>query len=273
MLTMVTVQNASGDTLSLPLADSSGGYSVRDIQGLNPVKATLSSSTLAQVDGADPQNARREPRNITMKIGLEPDYAATSVAGLRSNLYGYLIPTSVITLSLWADDILWGTTVATVESFENNMFSSDPEIDISLICYDPAFYAPAETLINASTVSNTDQVTIPYQGSIDAGMIFTLLFDRSVTELRLYNTRPDNKIQLFSVSGSFLSGDKLVMQSMDRQKKLTLTRAGLTSSVLFFLDTTSDWPTLMRGDNLFRAYATGAAIAYTIEYTAKYGGF
>jgi hypothetical protein len=50
MLTMVTVQNPSG-TLFLPLTDASQGYVVKDIQGLDPVKASLASSTMAQMDG------------------------------------------------------------------------------------------------------------------------------------------------------------------------------------------------------------------------------
>ncbi len=272
MLTMVTVQNPGG-TLLLPLMDSSGGYVVKDVQGLDPVKATLTSSTLAQVDGAQAQHARREPRNIIMKLGLEPDYAVTSVAGLRSNLYNYLMPKSPVTFALYSDDVLWGTTDAVVESMENNMFTADPQVDVSLICYDPDFYAPAPTVVDGSTVSTSDTQTIAYPGTSDTGIKFTLTFPGTADEIRLYNQRPDQVLDILRITGSFLANDVLTVDTNPGSKKITVTRAGLTFSVLYYLDPTSTWISLMKGNNLFRAYYSGSAIDFSLEYTAKYGGF
>lgn len=272
MLTMVTVQNARGDTLLLPLMDSSAGYVVKNIQGLDPGKATLSSSSLAEVDGADPQNAHREPRNITMKIGLEPDYAATSVAGLRSNLYKYLMPKSVVIFSLYTDNTLWATTVATVESFENDMFTADPEVNISLICYDPDFYAPIVTTVSGNTVNTPTDQLITYPGTTDTGLEFSLTFPSNQSEIRLYNTRPDNLIQLFTLAGTFLTNDVLKINTKQRQKGVTITRAGLEYSVLYFLAAGSNWLSLTQGDNLFRAYVNTSPIPFTLSYMTKYGG-
>ena len=220
MLTMVTVQNLAAGTLLLPLMDSSGGYSVKDIQGLDPVKATLVSSKLAQMDGGELQNARREPRNITMKLGLEPDYVTNTVASLRSNLYRYLMPKSLITFALYADDILFGSTEAVVESMENNMFSPDP-----------------------------------------------------ANEIALYNTRPDLVTNRVSLQGSFLPSDVLEINTNPGRKSVTVTRAGLPIPSLYYLDKDSSWISLKQGANLFRAYYVGTSIAYTVKYTAKYGGF
>jgi Siphovirus-type tail component, C-terminal domain len=272
MLTMISVENIRDGVLQLPLMDVSGGYIVRDIQGLDPVKATLTSSQLAQMDGAQPQNARREARNILMKLGLEPDYVSTSVAGLRSGLYDYFMPKSAVTVGFHFDGVLFGKTDAIVESMDNNMFSADPQVDISLICYDPDFYAPDPTVMTGLTVGDLTTRVVPYQGSSDTGVRFTLTFPDAATELRLYNTRPDNVINILTVMGTFLAGDILTIDTSPGHKQVTVTRAGLTFSVLYWMDHSSTWISLTRGDNLFRAYYDGPAISYSLEYTARHGG-
>src|SRR5450756_1275481 len=105
MLTMVEITNQRNGTLQLPLLDASAGYVVRDVEGLSPVKATLTSSSMAQEDGAQPQNATRTTRNILLKIGLEPDYVTNDVQSLRSDLYDYFMPCLLYTSDA-ADDLL-----------------------------------------------------------------------------------------------------------------------------------------------------------------------
>jgi Phage tail protein len=271
VLTIVESTNVRGDTLSLKTLDASNGYVVKEIDGLDPVNATLTTSSLAQRDGAQPQNARRDTRNITMKIGLEPDYVSTTVQSLRSNLYNWFMPKSNLTFAFYLDDVLYVVASGQVETNENSMFSADPEVDISIICYDPDFYAPDSVTISEDTVSDTTTQSIDYPGTSDAGVIFTLSIDRDLTDLALYNTAPDNTIQLFSLSGVFVSGDVLTINTIPGQKGITLTRSGLTSSVLYYVDDSSVWLSLQEGVNLFRALASGDGIPYTLVYTAQYG--
>lgn len=273
MLTMVSAYNPQEGTLQLPLMDSSGGYIVKDIQGLDPVKATLTSSSLAQMDGAQLHNARREPRNIIIKLGLAPDYISNDVASLRSDLYNYFMPKSVVTFGLYRDDVLWGTTDAVVETMDNNMFSSDPEVDISLICYDPDFYSPSLTHSPGTTVNGLTTRAITYGGTSDAGVIFGFTFPAAASEVRLYNTKPDGTIQMMTIAGSFLLNDVLAVNTIPGKKSVILTRGGTPTPSLYYLDRLSTWIELARGVNQFRAYYNGAATAYTLDYTEKYGGF
>lgn len=272
MLTQVNVSNPHGDTLSLQLLDASNGFVVKEVAGLDPVNATLTTSVMAQRDGAQAQNARRETRNVTMKLGLAPDYVVSTVDSLRQLLYGWFMPKLNIGLSFYKDGVLYAISSGRVESFENALFSADPEVDISIICYDPDLYAPAAVTTSLATVSTTDTHTFAYEGTTETGVIFTLTVDRTLTDFTLYNTAPDNTLQQFIVSGSFEAGDVITINSIAGQKSITLTRSGIDSSILYWVDTASDWITFQKGNNLFRAFADGAAIGYMLTYTPKYGG-
>jgi hypothetical protein len=273
MLTKLEIQNIRSDTLALPLQDVSGGYVVKEIGGLDPVNATLTSSSTAQVDGAQLQSSNRETRNITLKLGLEPDFSPNNddVRSLRSGLYEYLMPKANVVLKFYNDDILFAVTAGTVESFENSMFSADPEVNVSIICWDPDFIAPEDAPSSGSTVSTTTTTTIAYTGTTEAGFIFTLNVNRTCAGFTLYVTHPDNTQQKYDVVTSLLSGDVVTVTTIPGSKSIILTRAGASSSLLGAVTTVSVWPNLTKGDNLFRAFASGAAIPFTMSYTPKYG--
>lgn len=271
MLTLVEVTNDRGDTLELPLLDASAGYSVREITGLDPVDAALTTTTMAQQDGAQPQNARRDSRNITMKLGLEPDYVETTVQSLRAALYPYLLPKKNVQLAFYLDGELYVTTSGQVESFQNPMFSADPEVDISILCYDPDFYSPDAVSFGSSTVSNTNTQIITYEGTTEAGIIFEMTLDRDIDSFAIYSTKPDNTVQQFLATGDFRNGDVLTMISIEGLRAFTITRDMIPFSAMYYVDVTSNWISLENGDNDFRVFTSGAAISYTVTYTPKYG--
>jgi hypothetical protein len=272
MLTLVSVTNARGDTLQLPLLDSSAGYVVEDIEGLGPVNATLTSSSVAQVDGATPQNAQRGTRNITATFGFAPDFSTNTVQSLRTALYDYFLPKANINLGFYMDGDLYAVTAAQVETFDGTLFSQDPSMDLSVICYDPDFYGPSVISASLDTVSDTSFTTVSYGGSTEAGVIFTLSIDRDdLTSFTLYNTAPDNTQQKLTITGSFSSGDVVTVNTIPGSKAVTLLRGGIVSSILFYLDPASSWISLQKGSNSFRCFAAGDAIPYTLAYTPKYG--
>jgi tail protein len=272
MLTQVSAQNNRNGLLLLPLFDSSAGYSVQNIDGLGPVKATYVASTLAQQDGGTVQNRRRDARNIVLTLGLESDWVTNTPSQLRRVLYNFFMPKLEVTFGLYEDDIFWGSTVAEVESCEPVMFSADTQVAISLLCYDPDFYAPAVTDVPSLTVNNTTTQTITYEGTSESGIEFTLTFMESATSITLINTGPDGVQQTFELDGAFSNGDVLYVNSNNGHKAATLSSGGLPKSILSYLGR-DDWITLQPGDNQFRAFYGGTATPYDLQYTAKYGGF
>jgi len=113
--------------------------------------------------------------------------------------------------------------------------------------------------------------TIQYEGTSDCGVIFQLAVNRIMSNFTIYNIQPDGIPQTFSVTGSFAPGDVVTVNSIPGQKVLTLSRGGITTSILFYADPSNQWPTLQRGENDFYVLASGASIPYTLTYTPKYG--
>lgn len=272
-ITRVDIQNVSSDVLTLIPQDASNGYEVRDIQGLGPVKASLVSSSMAQVDGAQPESSRRDPRNITMTLGIKPNYIlAHTVSSLRNDLYDFFMPKSVLFISFYMDNVLYAVTTATVESFDSEIFTNDPKADISLICYDPDFYAPTSTLIEGDSTSDTSTTTINYPGTSPAGVVFTLSPDRDLTGFRIYNTKPDNTIQMFDFEGTILGDDVVTITSIPLQKSAIITRNMTPFSALYYVEAPFDWISFDKGGNDIRVFVADDPIPYTLEYIVKYGG-
>lgn len=273
MLTAVKITNAVGDFLVLSVLDNSNGYTIREITGLDPVNATLTTSSLAQVDGAQFQNARRDIRNIVIKIGLDPNYSDQTVASLRTNLYNYLMPKENVTLEFAIDGSYNYVCTGQVENFENAMFSADPEVDISIICYDPDFYHTSETEVDIETVDGTVETPIEYAGTSETGFIFTMTLAEDLDEgFALYNTPPANAYQGLVIETALLTGDVITVNTIQGQKAITLTRGAIETSLLYALQTGYIWLFFHKGTNYFRAYVDGDSISGVITYTAKYGG-
>jgi hypothetical protein len=286
LLNAVKVTNAQGSVLDLQLDDPSGGFVVKNIEGLGPVKATLVSTSFANLDGGQYHSARREPRNIVLTLGLAPDYAVESVQDLRDRLYAYFMPKSVATMDFNLFDqftqniskqIKDLSIECRVESCTPSIFTKDPAMDISVMCYDPDFVDPTLVSLAGSTVTDLTETIVSYDGTVDTGVIFRLDVDRDLTDFTIYHRPPDGSLVTIDFSYPLLAGDVVEISSVRGSKYATLTRAGVESSVLYAISPQSGWLTLQSGENRIRVYATDTAtpyrpIPYTIEYTSKYGG-
>jgi len=281
LLRSIDAINSRGFMLALSLEDISAGYVVKKIEGLDPVKATLVSSSFANQDGEQYHSSRRVPRNIKIKLGLEPDYSVQGVKELRDQLYNFFMPENPITLgfnlfdkfavSVFLDD-LKVQIPGRIESFDSDMFTQDPEVDISIMCFNPDFFDPIPVVFSGVTVADLTQTILTYIGTIDTGVTFTLTFDRDVNQFTIYHQPPDNTMKTVDVAYPFLAGDTFKITSIVGSKSVRLIRDGVETSILYAQSPQSAWLELQPGDNNLRVYAEGAPIPYTIEYTNKYGG-
>lgn len=272
MLNKVDITTRRGTVLSLQMHENNGGYQVADIDGLDPVTASLVSTSFAGMDGEQFHSARRGPRNIKIKLDMEPDFVTDTYTTLRKRLYSYFMPKSQISLRFHLTTGLYLDISAVVEELSAPMFDQDPNVDISLMCFQPDFIDPRLVEVNSVTVETSSVLSIDYPGTVEAGMVLTLNVNRSLSSFSIYNTGEDGVLTQLDFSAPLIAGDQLVISSLRGAKGITLTRSGVSSSYLYGRSTQSGWIEFSEGINQFRVYAPGAAIPYEMEYLVRYGG-
>lgn len=272
MLSKVEARTEQGVMLSLTLQDISNGYSVQNIEGLDPVPANIVSSTFAGLDGEQYQSSRREKRNIILTLGLEPAYSSMSVRELRNRLYGFFMPKRASSLRFFVDGAPTVDISGRVETFDCPMFVKEPKATISIICFNPDFYNANVVEVAGETTSSSSNMTLNYLGSVDSGVSIEISINRAIEGFTIYHTPSGEQPRAMEVSGSFLEGDVVRIVTSPGSKSATLTRGGVLSSILYAVSPYADWTRLQPGNNGFRIQLAGAAIPYVVRYTHKYGG-
>lgn len=272
MITKVEVRTTLGMLLVMTLDDVTDGYIVENIQGLDPVRATLVWSNFAQLDGGQYQSSRREPRNLIMTLGLEPDYVDVSVRDLRKNLYTFFMPKTQVELRFFDSSGLTVNILARIETFETPFFVQQPQVTISMLCFDPDFIELDPIVVEDNTVTDSTETLVTYTGSVEAGIVFVLSLDRDLDDFTIYHRGPDDIVRTLAFSAELLDEDILTITTLSGSKSVILTRASVESSLLYAMSPTSSWIELLPGDNYIRVLATGDPIPYTVTYTPRHGG-
>lgn len=276
MLTLVEVRTEEGgEPLALPLQDISSGYSIQNIIGLDPVKATLVSTSFANLDGEQYQSARRDKRNIVFTLGYEPDFVSTTVRKLRNNLYSYFMPKADVWLRFYMDDEDNEPPVdiqGKIESFDSPLFAKDPVVTISVLCFDPDFYVDGPVTITGNTVPDATETLVEYTGTVETGFLFTLSPTAPVSSFSIYNRTPDGNTRSLDFTSALAAGDILEISTVTGAKGAEITTGGNGSPILYGISPYSDWVKLYPGDNFIRIYADGVPQPFTIEYNTRYGG-
>jgi hypothetical protein len=278
MLARVEARNRQGTLLSMPLEIVDNGIIIAEIEGLDPTKATLVSSNFAGQDGAQYYSSKREPRNVKIKLEMESDYANMTIKAIRQRLYGFFMPKAEVQLRFVENTGSYVDIVGIVEEFDAPLFAQDPEADLSIMCFDPDFIDPAPFTKSGLSVSGSDvtMTEIPYLGSVEAGMIFTVKPNQAITSFSIVHQTPENvQYQLDFAGVSLQANDEVTISTISGSKGATLKRAGTLSSVLYAVSPTSKWLELTPaagGKNLVRVSAPVANIPWTVQYVNRYGG-
>lgn len=272
MISQVEITNSQNNQLTLDLADPQNGLIIKGIEGLDPVKANIVSTNYAEQDGERYQASKREKRVIVLKLDYDPDYDTTNVRQLRNELYKFFMPKSEVTQTYLLEDSTSVKISGRVESFDSPLFVKDPYADITILCLNPDFVDTNVITVPGNSVDSSANITIPYSGTVDTGILFKLMVNRSISEFQITHQTPNGNLRTATVVMPLVSGDVLSIQTVQGNKFVRLLRGGIESSALYAMAPSSDWTRLQPGDNLFRVNVPGAAIPYTIEYTRKFGG-
>lgn len=276
MLQMLEVVTERGETLDLPLEDPQEGYVIQDIEGLDPVKATIVSSSFANIDGVQYQSSRREGRTVIIKLDLKPDYISTTVRALRTRLYGYFMPKSNVLMRFTIEGEGVVEIYGRVESFVSPIFVKEPFAHITLLCEDSDFIDPTPVIFNGVTNDTGEESELVYNGSVETGFKLTLTVDRALNSFTMNHRAGDGMFATLDFIHVLQAGDTVEISTVTGDKYAHFTRVseGTTfeGSILYAVAPHSSWINLFPGINHIRIYAEGLGIPYTIEYTNKIGG-
>lgn len=271
MLSKLDITNRRSMTLSLPMEENDSGYQVADIQGLDPVKANLVSTSYPNQNGEQFQGSNRPARDVKLIFDLQPDGVQT-FSSLRENLYKYLMPEQQVRLRFYKASGLIVDLIGVVENHSSPQFVEDPVVTIDVRCFQPDFLDPEVVIFEGNTVSGSTNTPIEYPGNLEASTILRLYPNRAVPDFAVYNTPEDGVVRQLNFTGDLIAGDELIISSIKNQKGITLKRSGISSSFLYGRTPQSAWIELFEGFNQFRVYTAGDPVPYELEYIVRYGG-
>jgi hypothetical protein len=256
---------------------------IRNIEGLDPVNASVNTSPLGSVDGEAYVGSNVPSRNIVLTIRPNPDWDEWSYEGLRRLIYSYFMPKRSTKLVFYSDDIPPVEISGIVESVEANLFSKDPELLVSIICPDPYFTALVPEVITGQSVRSGGVVhTIDYDGNIEAGIHVKVSAVSGSAPTVIGIQIGDPTISYFTVEASVSSSMYFEMSSIPMQKfvqNVNLLPVGDTGSGVItnllskvHIEEGSAWPVLQPGESDFSVITDQGVQDWELTYFERFGG-
>ena len=279
MLTRLRAYSSWLDAPTLSLSDDGREETdliqIRDIQGLDPVKAAVNTSPFGSVDGVAYLGSSVPSRNIVITLHPNPDWDNWTYEKLRRLVYSYFMPKLLTQLVFYSDDIPPVEIFGYVEDCNVNPFSKDPEIQVSIICPDPYFTALNATVVTGqSTRDNSNPVIVEYNGSIESGINVevTRVSDPAPTYISIQVGDPS--MQTFRVAASVDATKYFVMNSTAGQRyaQTVSLSTGVITNLLSKIVEGSTWPTLQPGANKFSIITDQGGQDWQLTYFERYGG-
>lgn len=284
MLTQLEVfgiQPSSPPKLTLPIGDILGvnPFQIRGIDGIGPNKADILTATLGGLDGEQYSGSSSGKRNIVITMGLNPDWQTQTIESLRQELYKYFMPKLGGRYRFISTHLPTCEILGYVESLEPNIFSKDPEIQISIICPQPDFIAVDETVVNGIVGPTQTPVDVDYLGNVPTSVFL---------EISTASANPDSSglftaqilkdgvvIQSFAVTATVDTTKSLQINSTvgDKYVQNHIYTETNPVSLLSQMVAGSDWLQLEPpGLSQFNVINVETGQIWTLSYFARFGG-
>lgn len=262
-----SIQNINGNVLVL--TGQEAVYQVINIQGLNPPKAHINTTTIVGLDGAVYNSAKLETRNIVLTVKINGKVEVN-----RQNLYDYFRTKEWCKL-FYSNESRSVYIEGYVDSVECDLFTNAETAQISIICPFPYFRSLTEIMTDIS--STLALFTFPFSinigepipiSSYDTNRV-TNVYNTSESEVgvtvRINFLEPVNSIELrnintgedFTLKYSFVAGDIVTINTSKGQKTVSLLRNGEKINLFSALQRGSTFFQLHTGNNPFAYLADG----------------
>jgi hypothetical protein len=251
---------------------------VRSIDGLGPVKAEVASSAFATGRGELYQGSSVGKRNIVMTLGLNPDWAEQTMSNLRQKLYRYLLPQAWTKLRFFSDYLPVVDIEGIVESFEPNIFSQDPEVQVSILCHKPDFIEADAISYEGVVDDGATELEFEYVGSVNTGL--ELRIDRTVANpsylgdisVALKSPEDPQNFVAEDVTIDTLKYFKLSSVPNAKRVQSIAVADGAITNLLSKMTTESVWPEIKPGVNVLSVAAAEPGQKWTMAYFNRFGG-
>lgn len=266
----------AGRLIDLLLAETGpeDPFQLKAVDGLGPPPVDVYIQQSLQ-EGGVYKGRRPQNREITFRIGLNPNYANNeSTVDLRKQLYSMLSPN--------IGDYVWIYLMDTpttehshiygyVKQFDISQFTIEPEVAITIACVDPYFSGPVKI-----TDLPTGKATFPVTNAGDAptGFLWEIIFTVNATGLVLELDQPWTAEEAkLDTSYAFKIGDKLQYSTVPGARYLHVIRAtdGVDVNIVSTMSADSSWIMLPDGTVNFTCTRTGWNWS-RFEYTPQFWG-
>lgn len=251
-------------------------FEVRNIDGLGSVKADVNTTPYGSVAGESFVGSNVGKRNIVMTIGLDPDWDDWTVSRLRRLLDKTFMPQLQVSLAFETMEFSPVEISGYVESNEPNMFSKDPEHQISIICPDLYFKSVDPVIITGQT--DDDPKEIEYEGNVESGMTVRVSklsgSDPNHVGIRV-NDPNDTYIEAGPVTGNAVtSGKDLYMNSVPGDKYIKTITNDVSATVVNLLSVSEivqRWPVIGPGTETFDIFSNAGVQSWSMSYYNLFG--
>jgi hypothetical protein len=281
VLTEVKAFSSWRSAPTLPLSENGRSETdliqIRNIDGLDPVKASVNTSPYGAVDGASYVGSSVLSRNIVLTLHPNPDWDTWTFEGLRQLIYSYFMPKRASRLVFYSDEIPPVEISGYVEDVTANMFSKDPEYLVSVICPQPYFVSLTPKVITGQSIRSGGAVTVvEYEGTIESGIKVKLSATTAPDPTSIGIQIGDPVISYTDIVAGVDATKFFEMSSVPMQKYAQNVDIG-TGVISNLLSRThiqegSEWPMLQPGENEFAVITNQGVQDWELSFYELFGG-
>lgn len=305
MVKRVVITNYLGESVEYKIEGvdvyKNKGLLITEIEGLGPTGADVIFTKLVSTDGSLFNTSRLNERNIVVHANFT---WADTIEEARLSSYKFF-PLGKKVRILVETENRTGYADGYVERNEPNIFKSDTDVMISILCESPYFTdvdgeTTSESLSNIipmfefeyeneGTSLNTvfseyavkNKMILDYDGESEIGFSIVLHAVEAVVNPTIFFINdgisisiPTARATAMAGTDSFSNGDDIIITSMPLKKSIVYQHNGVITNIFSIFPKDIGWPKLYPGQNAFMFTADSGEdnLRLYVRYTKKYEG-
>lgn len=280
------LENAKGDQLTFN--EIGGAFTITEIDGLNPPRATINTSEIATIDGQMFDGSKLEMRTLNVAFAIERNAAANRIEVFK--VLKTKQPVKAYFTNAYRDVYINGY----VESLEIGYYDLKQIVTVAIVCPRP-YWQGAQDIVNAVSqtinafhfpfastanpkeilfgyIDPTANVEIVNLGDVRTGLIIELYANAAVSDPKIIDYMTGEYIEL---DFDMQEADTVIIDTRAGEKTVTLLRDGQYTNIFNSLVKGSTWLQLDYGGGVYTYEVGGGNAAYLtvrISHTDIYEG-